>query len=65
MVMRNDEGKGLVISPWDDEWSATASVESGHYSESLAQLVRFMRQPPGREHYEVVRSQTPRIAVPI
>jgi heme-degrading monooxygenase HmoA len=65
MVMRNDEGKGLVVSLWDDESSATASVESGHYAESLARFVTFMRQPPGREHYEVVRSQMPKNAVPI
>lgn len=59
VVMRTPEGKGLVITFWDSEAAANASIESGHYGDQMAHFITFMRQPPGREHYEVVRSQMP------
>lgn len=65
VVMRNPEGKGLVISLWENEAAANASIESGHYGEQVARFITFMRQPPGREHYEVIRSQMPANAHPV
>lgn len=59
VVMRNAEGKGLVISLWENQAAADASVQSGQYGEHIARFITFMRQPPGREHYEVIRSQMP------
>jgi heme-degrading monooxygenase HmoA len=62
-VMRTREGKGLVISLWDTEEAANAGIESGYYAEQVARFVTFMRQPPGRDHYEVIRAQVPAPAV--
>jgi heme-degrading monooxygenase HmoA len=58
-VMRTPEGKGLVVTLWETEAAATAGIESGYYDEQVAKFVTFMRQPPGREHYEVIRAQIP------
>jgi heme-degrading monooxygenase HmoA len=62
-VMRTPEGKGLVISLWETEEAAQASIESGYYAEQVAHFVTFMRQAPGRDHYEVTRAQVPAGAV--
>ena len=61
-VMRTPEGKGLVISLWESEAAAESTVESGYYGEQVSKFITFMRQPPGREQYEVVRAQMPAIA---
>jgi heme-degrading monooxygenase HmoA len=53
-VLRTPEGKGMVITLWQSEEAARSGIESGYYQEQLAKFVTFMRQPPGREHYEVV-----------
>jgi quinol monooxygenase YgiN len=58
-VMRTPEGKGIVLSIWETEQAADASVRSGYYDEQVARFITFMRQPPGREQYEVIRSETP------
>jgi heme-degrading monooxygenase HmoA len=58
-VMRTPEGKGLVITLWETEQAAIAGIESGYYDEQVSRFVTFMRQPPGREHYEVTRERVP------
>jgi heme-degrading monooxygenase HmoA len=58
-VMRTPEGKGLVITLWDTEEAANAGLDSGYYAEQVAHFVTFMRQAPGRDHYEVIRAQAP------
>ena len=63
-VMRTAEGKGLVITLWDTEEAANAGIGSGYYAEQVAQFVTFMRQPPGRDQYEVVRAQTAGVVGP-
>ncbi|HEY8490470.1 MAG TPA: antibiotic biosynthesis monooxygenase [Dehalococcoidia bacterium] len=64
VVMRTPEGKGMVLTLWADQEAARAGVESGYYQEQVAKFVTFMRQPPGREHYEVVHTElTPEAAV--
>jgi heme-degrading monooxygenase HmoA len=55
LVMRTPEGKGLVLSLWNSEKAAESGIESGYYQEQVAKFVTFTRQPPGREHYEVIR----------
>ena len=62
-VMRTPEGKGLVITLWETEEAANAGLESGYYAEQISHFVTFMRQAPGREHYEVTRAQVPADAV--
>jgi heme-degrading monooxygenase HmoA len=58
-VMRTPEGKGLVVSLWQTEAAAQAGLASGYYEEQVRKFVTFMRQPPGREHYEVIRAKLP------
>ncbi len=53
-VMRTPEGRGVLLSLWTSEAAAQAGVESGYYEEQLSKFLMFTRQPPGRDHYEVV-----------
>lgn len=62
-VMRTPEGKGLVITLWETAEAANAGIESGYYAEQVSHFVTFMRQAPGRDHYEVIRAQVPADAV--
>jgi heme-degrading monooxygenase HmoA len=54
LVMRTPEGKGMLVSLWETEQDAEAGIESGYYDEQVAKFLMFTRQPPGRDHYEVV-----------
>lgn len=58
-VMRTPEGKGLLMTLWETEGAAQAGVESGFYDEKVAKMVMLLRQPPGRDHYEVVLVEGP------
>lgn len=58
-VLRTPEGKGLIMSLWEDEESAIAGVESGYYADQIAKFVAIFRAPPGRDHYEVVLAEAP------
>jgi heme-degrading monooxygenase HmoA len=53
-LMRTPEGKGMVLTLWQSEEAAERGIESGFYQEQVGTFVTFMRQPPGREQYEVV-----------
>jgi heme-degrading monooxygenase HmoA len=53
-LMRTPEGKGMVLTLWESEETARRGVESGFYQEQVGKFVTFLRQPPGREQYEVV-----------
>lgn len=53
-VLRTPEGKGMLMTLWESEEMATRGIESGYYDEQIAKVVTFLRQPPGRDHYEVV-----------
>jgi heme-degrading monooxygenase HmoA len=53
-VLRTPEGKGVLLSLWTSEEAARAGVESGYYEEQISKFLMFTRQPPGRDHYEVV-----------
>jgi quinol monooxygenase YgiN len=54
IALDTPEGKGMLVSFWDTEAAASASIETGYYDEQIAEFTMFLRQPPGREHYEVV-----------
>lgn len=56
-VMRTPEGKGMLMSLWETEDEARAGVESGYYDEQVAKFLMLVRQPPGRDHYEVVLAE--------
>jgi hypothetical protein len=57
-VMRTPEGKGMVVSLWESEEAAQSGLESGFYHEQVVQFVTYMRQPPGREQYQVIYWET-------
>lgn len=57
LVMRTPEGKGLLLSLWETGEAAQAGVMSGYYDEQISKFLMFTRQPPGRDHYEVVYSE--------
>ncbi len=58
-VMRTPEGKGMVLTLWESEQAAQSGIESGYYQEQISKFITFMRQPPGREHYEVIVAEVP------
>jgi heme-degrading monooxygenase HmoA len=62
-VLTTAEGKALVLSFWETEADASASVESGYYAEQLEKFVTLFRAPPGREMYDVAVAQAPRVSV--
>ena len=53
-VLQTPEGKGVLVSLWASKEAAQGGVESGYYDEQVAKFLMFTRQPPGRDHYEVV-----------
>jgi hypothetical protein len=55
ILMRTPDGHGQLISFWDSEESAKAGLISGFYQEQVSKFLTVMRQPPGREQYEVLR----------
>lgn len=56
-VMRTPEGKGVVMSLWNTAEAAQRGVESGYYEAAIANFIMVVKQPPGRDHYEVVFSE--------
>lgn len=55
------EGKGMVLSFWESEEAAQASV--GFAAERVEQLMTVFAAPPGREHYEVVYLDLPAVTI--
>jgi hypothetical protein len=53
LVLETPEGKGMLLSFWATAADAETSIESGFYDAQVAELIMLLRQPPGREHYEV------------
>lgn len=58
LVLTTPEGKGLLISLWASDEAASAGVQSGYYDEQVASFITLLRQPPGRDHYEVKFHET-------
>jgi len=53
MALTTPEGKGLLLSFWETAEAADAAIKTGFYDEQAGEFTTFLRQPPGREHYEV------------
>lgn len=58
-LMRTPVGKGVLVTYWTSAEAAQAGVESGFYAKQIEKFLTFYRQPPGREHYEVVFMEQP------
>ena len=54
-VFTNADGKGLITSFWETAEEA-ATDRSDFYTEALESHATLFRSPPGRESYEVRRS---------
>ena len=54
MALETPEGKGMLISFWSSEVAADEALKSGFYDEQVSEFTMFLRQPPDRQHYEVV-----------
>ena len=54
MALTTPEGNGMLLSFWKSSEAADEAIRSGFYDEQVAEFTMFLRQPPGREHYEVV-----------
>ena len=57
LVLETPDAAGMLVSLWETESDAQKGIETGYYDEQVAQFVMFMKQPPGRDHYEVVYSE--------
>jgi hypothetical protein len=54
MVLETPEGRGVLISFWDSAEAVEKTLDTGFYEEQVGEFLMFLRQPPGREHYEVI-----------
>jgi hypothetical protein len=54
MALETPEGNGMLISFWSSAEAADEALKSGFYDEQVSEFTMFLRQPPGRQHYEVV-----------
>ena len=52
-VMDTPQGKGMLLSLWESAEAAEASISTGFYNEQVQKFLMLLRQPPGREQYEV------------
>jgi len=61
VVMLTPEGKGMIVSFWESEEAAEASA--GLAASLVEEFVTIYRSPAGREHYEVVYVEPPKVAI--
>jgi hypothetical protein len=54
MALETPEGRGMLISFWSSDEAAEEALKSGFYDEQVAEFTMFLKQPPDRQHYEVV-----------
>jgi hypothetical protein len=54
IALETPEGKGMLISFWESAEAADEALKSGFYDQQVAEFTMFLRQPPDRQHYEVV-----------
>jgi hypothetical protein len=54
LALETPEGKGMLISFWTTAEAADQALKSGFYDEQVSEFTMFLRQPPDRQHYEVV-----------
>jgi len=53
-ISERDTGKSICISIWDSEEDALKNEESHIYQEQLVKFMRFFKDPPYKEGYEVL-----------
>ena len=56
LVLANPDGNGLVVTLWATQEDADEGVRSGFYAAQVDKFVTVFRAPPGREGYDVVRT---------
>jgi heme-degrading monooxygenase HmoA len=61
-VLTTPEGKGLLLSLWQTEAAAQAGVTGGFYDAQIAKVMMLLREPPGRDHYQVLFAEAPAAA---
>ncbi len=54
IALETPEGKGMLISFWTTAGAADNALQSGFYDEQVGEFTMFLRQPPDRQHYQVV-----------
>lgn len=59
LALGTPEGKGLIITFWDDEESARELGEAAYLAD-VEKFVTLYRSAPGREDYEVLVAELPR-----
>jgi hypothetical protein len=60
-VMVTPEGKGMVVSFWENEEAVAASA--GMAAAAVEEFVTVYRSPPGRELYRVAYAELPPVPV--
>ncbi len=65
VILASPEGKGLLLTFWATAEAADAGVASGFYDEQVAEFTMFLRQPPGREHYDVIFQELSQAFAPL
>jgi hypothetical protein len=53
-VLANPDGKAVVLTFWEDEEAAKATVASGVWGAQVEKFVAVLRSPAGRESYDVL-----------
>jgi heme-degrading monooxygenase HmoA len=61
VVLATPDGKGLIVTMWEDEEAATAAA--GLAADAIAGHITLFKSPPGREVYEVVFADVPAVAI--
>ena len=61
VVMLTPEGRGMIVSFWESEEAVEASA--GLAASLVEEFVTIYRSPAGREHYEVVYVEPPKVTV--
>jgi heme-degrading monooxygenase HmoA len=58
-VLTTPEGKALVVTFWEDDAAAAASIAGGSYAAQVEKFVTVMHAAPGREAYNVAFADLP------
>jgi hypothetical protein len=58
-VLATPEGKGLLMSLWENEQQAGVEGDHGYYEQELGRFTTLFRSPPGREEYTVLLVDEP------
>ena len=61
VVLATPEGKGLIVTMWEDEEAATAAARLA--ADAIAGHITLFKSLPGREVYEVVFADVPAVAI--